>query len=295
MEEQIRHHFRAMGTDVAVYLPSSAGTVFAAASAIVEEVFAREERRFSRFRADSELSRVNGRSGRWTEVSEPFEALVRFALARAEATDGSFDPSALDAVIAAGYDRDFDEILAGARGALRPPRPCGRWRQIEIRDGSVRLPRDVGLDLGGVAKGWTVDVAVDAALCAGLPWVLVSAGGDLRIAGDAPILDVAIEDPGVTSEAAGWLQLATGALASSSTMRRAWGPGLHHIIDPRTGAPARTPVVQATVWAPTCAEAEVLATWALLKGTDAIDAVPCALVTEEGDLIVNFAVDEDAA
>ena len=164
-----------------------------------------------------------------------------------------------------------------------------------MRDGSVRLPRDVGLDLGGVAKGWTVDIAVDAALRAGLPWALVNAGGDLRIAGGAPLLDIAIEDPGAPSEAAGWLHLASGALASSSTMRRAWGPGLHHIIDPRTGSPARSPVVQATVWAPTCAEAEILATWALLKGIDAIDTVPCALVIDEGDLIVNFAADEDAA
>jgi thiamine biosynthesis lipoprotein len=295
MEEQICHSFRAMGTDVALYGPRSAEAVFAGASNLVEEVFEREELRFSRFRADSELSRVNARAGRWTEVSGPFESLVRFALERAKDTDGSFDPSALDAVIAAGYDRDFDEILDGARGALRPPRPCGRWRQIEVRAGSVRVPRDVGLDLGGVAKGWTVDIAADAALCAGLPWALVNAGGDLRIAGDAPLLDIAIEDPGAPSEAAGWLHLASGALASSSTMRRAWGPGLHHVIDPRTGAPARTPVVQATVWAPTCAEAEVLATWALLKGTDAIDAVPCALVTDEGDLIVNFAADEDAA
>ena len=78
-------------------------------------------------------------------------------------------------------------------------------------------------------------------------------------------------------------------------MRRAWGPGLHHIIDPLTGAPARTSVLQATVWAPTCAEAEVLATWALLRGTEALDVVPCAIVTDEGDLIVNFATDEDAA
>lgn len=295
MAEQTRHIFRAMGTEVALYGPRSAATAFVAASGTVEAVFTREELRFSRFRADSELSRVNARAGRWTEVSRPFEALLRFALERAKDTDGSFDPSALDAIIAAGYDRDFDEILSGARGALRPSRPCGRWQEIKMRAGSVCLPRGVGLDLGGVAKGWTVDIAAEAAFDAGLPWALVSAGGDLRIAGDAPLLDVAIEDPGAPSEAAAWLHLASGALASSSTLRRAWGPDLHHIIDPQTGAPARTSLLQATVWAPTCAEAEVLATWALLEGLGAIELVPCALVTEEGDLIVNFAANEDAA
>ena len=161
-----------------------------------------------------------------------------------------------------------------------------------MRVGALLLPPDTGLDLGGIAKGWTVDLAAASAIADGLAWALVSAGGDLRIAGDAPTMEVTIEDPGAPTEAAGALRLATGALASSSTMRRAWGPGLHHIIDPRTGAPTDSPVVQATVWAPTCAEAEVLATWALLRGVDALDRVPCALVTDDGDLVVNF---EDVA
>jgi thiamine biosynthesis lipoprotein len=285
-----RHAFKAMGTDVFIDGPASADdTLFREASATVEAVFAREEQRFSRFRADSELSHVTASAGRWTQVSPPFEELVGIALTLAERTDGLFDPSVLDAMVAAGYDRDFDEVLAGARGALRPPRPCGRWREIETRQGAILLPDGVGLDLGGIAKGWTADLAAEAALRAGLSWSLVCAGGDLRIMGDAPEIDVRIEDPGEPSEAAAWLQLASGALASSSTMRRAWGPNLHHIIDPRTGAPTDSPIVQTTVWAATCAEAEVLSKWALLTGTSAIHAVPCALVSRDGDLIVNFA------
>lgn len=283
------HAFRAMGTDVSIVGPeTSEDTTFLQASATVEAVFAREEQRFSRFRADSELSHVNASAGRWTQVSSPFEKLVGIALTHAERTDGLFDPTVLDAMIAAGYDRDFDEVLAGARGALRPPRPCGRWREIETRPGAILLPTGVGLDLGGIAKGWTADLAAEAESREGLPWSLVSAGGDLRITGDAPPIDVRIEDPGEPSETAAWLRLASGALASSSTMRRAWGPDLHHIVDPRTGAPADSPIVQATVWAATCAEAEVLATWALLTGTGAMDTVPCALVSRDGDLIVNF-------
>lgn len=283
------HAFRAMGTDVSlVGPPTPDDTPFLEASTTVEAVFAREEQRFSRFRADSELSHVNGSAGRWTPVSDSFAELVRIALTHAERTDGLFDPAALEAVTAAGYDRDFDELVAGARGALRPPRPCGRWREIELRKGAILLPAGVGLDLGGIAKGWTADLAAETALGAGLPWCVVSAGGDLRIAGDAPPMDVRIEDPGEPRETAAWLRLTSGALASSSTMRRAWAPGLHHIIDPRTGAPASSPIVQATAWAPTCAEAEVLATWTLLRGTGAIDTVPCALVSRDGDLTANF-------
>ena len=254
----------------------------------MEAVFAREEQRFSRFRADSELSRVNASAGTWTPVSPPFAELVGVALAHAERTDGLFDPSVLDAMIASGYDRDFDEVIAGARGALRPPRPCGRWREVETRPGAIRLPEGVGLDLGGIAKGWTVDLAALAAVREGLPWTLVNAGGDLRIAGDAPPIDVRIEDPGAPSETAAWLRLSSGALATSSTMRRAWGPDLHHIVDPRTGAPTDSPIVQATVWAETCVDAEVLATWALLAGTGVADTTPCALVTRDGDLIMSF-------
>jgi FAD:protein FMN transferase len=280
------HSFRAMGTDVSLTGPDDAS--FTRASEAVEAVFAREERRFSRFRDDSELTRVNLSAGRWTAVSAPFEALVGLALAQARRTDGLFDPTVLHAIVAAGYDRDFDEVLAGARGALHPPQPCGRWREIAVRPGEILLPAGVGLDLGGIAKGWTSDLAAESAVREGLPWSLVSAGGDLRIVGEAPPIDVRIEDPGAPSETAATLRLDSGALASSSTLRRAWGPDLHHILDPRTGAPTDSPIVQSTVWAPTCAEAEVSATWALLTGTAAMDIVPCALVSRDGDLIMNF-------
>jgi thiamine biosynthesis lipoprotein len=288
MMECSHHGFRAMGADVSIYGPKGPPDAFAHACNTVESCFKREEQRFSRFRAESELSAVNAAAGHWIPVSMPFASLVRLALEQADRTDGLFDPCVLGAVIASGYDRDFDEILAGARGALHPPVPCGRWREVEVRFDAIRLPAGTGLDVGGIAKGWTVDLAAKAAVSTGLPWILVSAGGDLRIAGDAPAIDVSIEDPVMPSDAAGSLRLASGALATSSTMRRAWGPDLHHVIDPRTGAPAQTPIVQATVWAPTCAEAEVLATWALLTGSEALDAVPCALVTDDGELLVNF-------
>ena len=278
--------FRAMGTEIVIYGPEH--DAFDAAVAVAERVFEVEERRFSRFRGDSELTIVNRHTGRWTPVSSDFESLVRFALARSAATDGLFDPTVLDAVIAAGYDRDFDEVMAGARAALHPSAPCGHWRRVEVRAGAVRLPDSVGLDLGAVAKGWTVDKAVRDVLATGLPWVLVSAGGDMRIGGEAPQLQVAITDPDEASTPLANLRLDRGALATSSTRKRAWGPGLHHVIDPRTGMPSQGGAVQATVWATTAAEAEVMATWALLSGTDAVRRIPCALVTDRDEVLVSF-------
>jgi Membrane-associated lipoprotein involved in thiamine biosynthesis len=283
-----RHEFRAMGTSISLLAPEADASTLARAQENVESVFAREEDRFSRFKETSELTQVNKRAGRWVDVSPRFEEVVRLAIGHAESTGGLFDPTVLDAVIAAGYDRDFDEVLAGARGALHPSRPCGRWTQVEVSRGAIRLPADVGLDLGGIAKGFTSDLAAEAATRAGLPWALVSAGGDLRLFGEAPPIEVAIEDPADSSTCAARVTLRQGALATSSVMARAWGDGLHHVIDPRTGAPSRTDAIQATVWAPTCAEAEVLATWALLTGHDATRVLPCAIATVEGDLVMSF-------
>ncbi len=269
----------AMGTTLSVYGPADA---FAAGAAVVVETFRVEEQRFSRFRPDSELSNVNARAGRWVTLSSGFEELLRFSLEQAAATDGAFDPTVLRAVEAAGYDRDFDEVIRSARGVLRSPVPCGRWTEIETRERSVRLPAGVGLDLGGVAKGRTVDLAVQRALAVGMSWVLVSAGGDLRVGGHAPHLAIDIEDPQVPAGVVMTLRIDRGAIATSSTAKRAWGPGMHHVIDPRTGAPAITDAVQVTTWADTCAEAEIAATTALLRGTRAVADAPSVIVGDDG-------------
>ena len=272
---------RAMGTTLSVYGPAAS---FEAGARAVVDTFREEEQRFSRFRPDSELSRVNTLAGRWVQVSEGFGALLDFSLDHASATHGAFDPTVLAAVEAAGYDRDFEEVIRAARGALRPPVPCGRWNEIETRGRSIRMPREVGLDLGGVAKGWTADIAAERALAAGMAWVLVSAGGDQRIAGDAPTLSIDVEDPEEPTTPLMTLRLHEGALATSSTAKRTWGPGLHHVIDPRTGAPALTDAVQVTVWAPTCAAAEIAATTALLAGTRAVADAPSVIVAIDGSL-----------
>ena len=286
-----RHGFRAMGTDVTLLagLDAPAGA-FARATKQVEWVFSSEERTFSRFRAESELSLVNANSGEWITVSPRFAELTEYSLQAARETDGLFDPTVLPAMIAAGYDRDFDEVLAGARGALHPPEPCGRWREVELDGRRLRLPSGVGLDFGGVAKGWTVDLAALTALGCGLDWTIVNAGGDLRIAGRPPErgIDVGVEDPQDPEQEAMRLVLDAGALATSSVLARAWGPNLHQLIDPRTGAPAQTGVVQATVWGETCARAEILSKLALLSGPDSLDRCSAALVLDDGRILTSL-------
>jgi thiamine biosynthesis lipoprotein len=291
-EPFLRSGFRAMGTDVTLLTSVGAHDD---APARVRETFETEEQRFSRFREDSELSRVNRAAGSWCRISAGFEALLRFAIGQARITAGRYDPTLLAAVRSAGYDRDFADVSRGPAGPSGPPVPGGGWRAIRLEPGRVRIPDGTGIDLGGVAKGWTVDLAAAAALEAGAAWALVNAGGDLRIAGEAPALDVAIEDPADRSAEALRVRLAAGGLATSSIRVRAWGEGRHHLIDPATGAPADDAVIQASVWAATCAEAETLATWALLTGRSALDRVAGAIVTRDGDLVTSFPTTEVAA
>ena len=297
MSDPRGHRFRAMGTSVSLIAAgdADAGSSHRAAG-VVEHLFSREELRFSRFRGDSELSRVNARAGTWTRVSPGFAALVAYALEAAAGSAGLFDPTVLPALIAAGYDRDFDELIAGARDALHPSEPCGRWPEIELEGNLLRLPPGVGLDLGGIAKGWTVDLAAQAAVDQGLDWAIVNAGGDLRIAGTPPAeaFPIGIDDPEVPEQELTRIRVASGALATSSITARAWGPGRHHLIDPRTGLPADTEVVQATVWAETCAEAEIGSKQALLTGVPILDRLTGVLVTRDGRIVMNIPSEEEA-
>jgi thiamine biosynthesis lipoprotein len=283
-----------MGTDVRCI--ASPCPAFRRADRDVRAIFEREERRFSRFRSDSELARVNAAAGSWIDVSAPFAEVVAFALSAWRRTEGRFDPTLLGAMIAAGYDRDFDEILAGARDALQPVGPAGRAGEVELHGRRLRLPKGVGLDLGGIVKGWTVDRAVQAALSAGVPWNLVEAGGDLRMGGEPPAgLEVAVDDPEAPDTEIGRVTISHGALATSCVTKRAWGSHSHHLIDPSTGSPAVGPVLQATVWAPTCAEAEIRSKDALLQGEDYLRRAPALLVLREGPVLTNFRTGERAA
>jgi thiamine biosynthesis lipoprotein len=163
------------------------------------------------------------------------------------------------------------------------------------RDGTwLRLPPGSALDFGGIAKGWTVDLV--SAWLGRLPWAIVDAGGDLRLAGVPPEggVEVGVEDPEDRAAEALRLRIGSGALATTSVTVRAWGHGMHHVIDPRTSRPASTGVLQATVWGRTCAEAEVWSKAALLGGPEVLDRVAGCLVMGTGEVVTNLtAADAD--
>lgn len=258
-------------------------------------IFEREEQRFSRFRPDSELCQVNAAAavGADSTVSEPFAAVTAMALLGAAETQGLFDPTMLHGLEAAGYDRDFPLVQArdsqrrrSSSMRLHPSTFRPQWTEVHLHGNHLSMPPTVALDLGGIAKGWTADRVAEAAIEI-LDWVLIDAGGDIRIEGNAPVLPIAIEDPFDGSEGLR-INLQRGAIATSSTMRRRWANGQHHLIDPRTGEPSRTGIVQATVWAATCADAEIRAKRAMLAGSAALAGEPVALVFEDGTMVTSF-------
>jgi thiamine biosynthesis lipoprotein len=181
--------FRAMDTDVdlAVAEPcdrAAAAEVFAAA----ESLFLKWDRTLTRFSEESELSALNRAAGRPFGASPLLFDVVSAAIRAAEESGGVFDPTVLDALIEAGYDKTFAIV-----SLITPPDPPGRprpsagaWQRIALNaeTRSIGLPSGVHLDLGGIAKGMAVDAA--AALLQPFGAYFVNAGGDLRIADLTP-------------------------------------------------------------------------------------------------------------
>jgi thiamine biosynthesis lipoprotein len=258
--------YETMGTELVVLAPGSSD----AAGPIVRDLFAEWDRRFSRFRADSELSAINAAAGSTISISAGFVAVLRVALDAAAATDGLFDPTLETQLVDLGYDATFADLPKDRSASTGPIRPGGGWRGIELDETgrTVRLPVGVGLDLGGIAKGLAVDAAVELLDSLGIRPTAASAGGDLAVVGTPPGLDRwAIE----LGEVAGGPQvgLAGGAIASSTVARRRWfvgGRERHHIIDPRTGTSAESGLRSVSVVAGDCARAEVAAKVALILG-----------------------------
>jgi thiamine biosynthesis lipoprotein len=253
-----------MGCDVTVLAPSERPE----AGSLVEEVLASWDARFSRFRRDSELEALNAAGGRRFAASQPMVAVLGAALQAAHATDGLFDPLLGGRMIELGYDRTFARLRHEPSALPLTDWRAGAWREVAIdpQRGTVQLPDGYRVDLGGIAKGMAVDAAIQALVADGMPYAAVNAGGDLAVAGLPPGQEswpVAIEGP--PERVVG---VREGALATSSVLRRRWsvnGRERHHLLDPLTGMPAAGPIVQATVAATTCGQAEVATKLAILS------------------------------
>ena len=210
---------------------------------------------FSRFRSTSELNRVNKSREGAVLVSETFAWVMRVALSAARATHGLVDPTLGSALEAAGYDRDFARLDADPRPLGPPTRGC--WNDLALHGRLLSRPVGAVLDLNGVVKGMVTDRAL-----ALLPArSFVAAGGDVAASGDVV----------VALPARGSIRLESGGLATTGTTYRHWSRGgsvQHHLIDPRTGRPARSRWDEVTVAASTCLAADIAAKAAFLLSDD---------------------------
>ena len=228
--------------------------------------------RLTRFTTTSDLACLNSAAEDAVSVRPTLAAALDWASVASERTAGIVDPTLLDARLAAEVDPSTDS----------PPRGPASWKLTSTARGAcvTRTP-GTRFDLDGLAKGWIADRA--AALLGAWPGVAVDADGDIAIRVDAGVqwlIDVA--DPRADSAAPpaplATLRVTGGAswtrsygVATSGTSVHRWtlsdGTPTHHLIDPRTGRPAETDVVQATVLAATAREAEVIAKTAVILGS----------------------------
>jgi FAD:protein FMN transferase len=262
-----------MGTTAHVVLGDAPAGLDAWAFAEIERL----EQCWTRFRPDSELAALHERAGDWVEVSAAMLLALICARDLHRFTDGLFDPTILDALERAGYDRTFEEVRAENAGSDHAPvddapggAPGFAWVEIDIDAARVRVPRGMRIDLGGIGKGLAADLVTRGLVDRGARSALVSLGGDMRARGEAPdgAWRVPVEDPLDTTRTAFVHPVAEAALVSSTRRIRTWkhaGREVHHIIDPRTGQSAHTPVVAVVAealdawWAEGVAKAIVIA------------------------------------
>jgi thiamine biosynthesis lipoprotein len=233
------------------------------------------ERRWSRFRDDSELAAINASGGAPVLTSVVTAQLVALALEAWRTTGGLFDPTVHDALVASGYDRSFEALAMGSGSPIaeaHPPVPGPGGIEVDERSGLVALPVGVHLDLGGIGKGRAADLVLAHLLAAGARGACVDLGGDVALA--APPDDgagwvVVVDDPFAPGHDLVALRLVAGAVTTSATTRRRWDGArgsAHHLIDPRSGRPAASGLVSLTVVAGSAAAGEVQAKAALIAG-----------------------------
>jgi thiamine biosynthesis lipoprotein len=271
--QEITHRFRAMGTLVGLWLWHHDRERAQAVLLQAEQFFVQTEARLSRFLPNSELSRLNRAAGRPFRASRLLFQLVHTALNWRAQTNGIFDPTILNALMAQGYDRSFEQIGSCAHSS---PSPAGH-EPGRVRLGwskrTITLAQGVGLDLGGLAKGWAVQRAAHQLGQYGP--ALVDAGGDVACTlppPDQPFWAVGLADPYAPHRDIATLFLDREAVATSTQTGRRWvhqGGPAHHLIDPRTGVSAASNLAGVTIIAGRLPDAEIHAKVALILGEEA--------------------------
>lgn len=267
--------FRAMGSEAHLIVGGAHAPLVDWAVAEVERL----EQCWSRFRADSELSRLVARPGTAVPVSRDLLMALTRATRLWEWTAGAFDPTVRVALEGLGYDRSFATVDRASAAPVEPV-PAPGWAAVEVDEGSgtVRVPPGVGIDLGGLGKGLAADLVAEGLVLRGAVSALVGLGGDIRTAGEVPDggWRVPIQDP--FDADATWSDAVLGAeaIVTSTSLMRRWeraGQALHHIIDPLSGRPTDTGVAAVVARGADACWAEGLAKSVMVLGAPAAEVL----------------------
>jgi FAD:protein FMN transferase len=292
------YKFRAMNCEV-TFAAEGQGREIEQGFAVTRSDVEAYEQRFTRFKDTSELSQLNWFSGNWFVASNDLFDVIQDALSLYKQTNGLFNPSILPDLKRIGYNRSMDEIRIHGADPLPVDDKLKKTStdfdliQLDSARSSILLPPGMQIDLGGIAKGWIAERASRllsnyASACA------VNAGGDMFLLGypeGQSYWEIGLEDPRDPVVNLSVICAQAGALATSSRAKRVWQQGnekRHHLIDPRTGEPARSPWLSVTVMSPFGAKSEAFAKAFLIAGPQAANAI-----SEKSPDITYLAVDEN--
>jgi thiamine biosynthesis lipoprotein len=268
-----RGRFRAMASDCELLLEAEDAAVAFAVLRLVTDEARRIERKYSRYRADNILHRINSADGAPVEVDEETAGLLDYAAQCHRLSGGRFDITS--GVLRRAWRFDGSDRLP-APAEIAPLLARVGWDRVEWRRPRLRLLPGMEIDLGGIGKEYAVDRAAALARARGMVSFVINFGGDLHVGGPrrsgAP-WNIGVEDPDAAGPAAlAQLKVRKGGVATSGDARRFLlkdGRRYGHILDPRTGWPVEGAPRSVTVVGPTCLEAGMLATFAILHGAAA--------------------------
>ncbi len=272
----------------------------------VPQWFEEWEQVLSRFRYDSELTLLNQKHGQPVRVSQILWDVFQAARQAEQMTNGLVMPTLLDAIIEAGYDRPFDELphlATPTPASVKTSAPTLTEIVVNETAQTITLPLGMGLDFGGVAKGWAAYQAMKRLKVEGA--ALVNAAGDIAISSpraDGSEWQIGVADPFHKGEDIETLFLNECGVATSGKDRRRWtrnGRLQHHIIDPFTHEPAETDLLTVTVIASNVMKAEAAAKAAFILGSrvglEWIEAHPefaALFILDSGELLYSQKMEE---
>jgi thiamine biosynthesis lipoprotein len=285
-----KYQFNSMSTIVQISINYE---LFANDLMPIYKLFELTENTCSRFLDESELSILNQQIGKAVNVSSEMFSILTEAERFFKETAGIFNPGVLSAIENNGYSKSIEKIRGQEIDIPAPLAAIAIHSQPFTLDQKLRVVTlHSKIDLGGIAKGWVIDRA--AQFLEKMAFGFINVGGDIRIFGSLPRpLNIGIESPFEETNMISSLLVESGAVATSTSMKRKWlvkGEWRHHLIDTKTGRPSASKIVSATVTAPTALEADVWAKTVLLLGEEKGQkwiiekGVPAVLINKEGNI-----------